>query len=97
MKKIELLLQEMVIWSPSESLQKLQDIIESRIIKSFQIGRRCIGTKMKWVGKEKVSVPEYKKTRYVIEFADGLKLNVESKVFNHYRKKRKVVYFNWYD
>jgi hypothetical protein len=87
----------MVCYNVNEPRQKLSEIIDSRIIIGYSIGRRCIGSKQAWVDKEKIDVPIYKETRWVINFTDGLSLNVDRKVFNYYRGEKKVKYFGFYD
>ena len=87
----------MVLTSPSSPREKLRDVITSRQIRKFRIGRKCIGSKVEWVGVDKVEVPQYKETRFVLDFDDGLSLNVNRSVFVYFKGGRKVEYFGFYD
>ena len=90
-------LDTLVLVSHDAPRQKLRDVIFSEVIKGFRIGRKCIGSKLEWVGQERVEVPTYKETRFVIDFEGGLSLNVSKSVFLHVKNNRKVEYFSFYD
>lgn len=94
---VERELNAMVLISHDTPRQKLRDVIDSRTIKTFRIGRRCVGSQMAWLGIERVEVPQYKETRFILDFDDGLSLNVSRPVFMHLRGRHDVEYFSHYD
>lgn len=67
----------------------LRDVIASRVLKGCRIGRMCVGTKTEWTGNEMVDVPVFKETRFVLDFTDGLSLNVSKSVFLQANKTNK--------
>lgn len=91
--KLELLLNEIVYIDPP---QKLSEILK-RQIECLQIGRRLIGTKMKWEGKERIEAPVYKENRWRVKFTDGLVLNIDKAVFGSIKKGNKIEYFNFWE